>query len=122
MTNILTHTRRPDITFCRDGRILISARLARTLGIMEGSSINVAFEDQECYVFARHHRPGESHIARCWPSKHKGGTYCASSVLLSRAMLDHCGITGDKAAFSTGAVVTRADQTFVTVLYKIPLL
>ena len=43
MIKLLQRTRRPDITFCRNGRISITARVVRLLSLQPGDSINIAF-------------------------------------------------------------------------------
>ena len=42
MIKLLERTRRPDITFSRNGRISITARVVRLLSLQPGDSINVA--------------------------------------------------------------------------------
>lgn len=90
MTNILSQTRRPDITFARSGRIQISARVARLLSLSIGDAINIATDNGEylLYVQNRASQMIGSHIATCYPSKKGSHHYRANSVALCNAILD----------------------------------
>ena len=82
MIKLLERTRRPDITFFRNGRISITARVVRLLSLQPGDSINVAFHLGECYLLAvRHQNAIGRHVAQCHPTKKGSKNYCASSVL-----------------------------------------
>jgi len=124
MIKLLQHTRRPDVTFCRNGRISITAAVARTLSLRPGDSVNIATHDDELLLFAvRHDAPRSArHIAMCHPTKRGSHNYCANSVRLARLMLDSCGITSSRASFFCGEAVTLDNQTYIPIIYKHPLL
>lgn len=53
MTSILPNSRRPDITFCPDGRIDITARIAKMLHLQQGDVIDVAVTPTEYLIYVR---------------------------------------------------------------------
>lgn len=122
MIKLLQRTRRPDITFSRDGRISVTARVARLLSLRPGDSINVAFHLGECYLMAsRNGNAVGRHVARCYPTK-KGSRNCrANSVTLCRLMLDACGIRGQRASFMAGEAETPDGEVYLPIIYKSPL-
>lgn len=70
MTSIYKNTRKPDITFHRDGRIDITARVAKLLRLCPDDVIDVAEEDEEylLYVRLRHDRAVGRYEAQCRPT------------------------------------------------------
>ncbi len=122
MIKLLQRTRRPDITFSRNGRISITARVVRLLSLQPGDSINIAFHLGECYLLAsRHESSIGRHIAQCYPSKKGSRNYCANSVTLCRLLLDNCNIQQDRAAFAVGKAETRNGVTCLPIIYNRPL-
>ncbi len=122
MIKLLQRTRRPDITFSRNGRISITARVVRILSIQPGDSINIAFHDGECYLMATHHgNAAGRHIAQCYPTKKGSRNYCASSVTLARLMLAGCKVQGERASFMVGKEETRNGEVYLPIIYKMPL-
>ncbi len=122
MKKLLQRTRRPDITFCRNGRIFITARVVRLLALQPGDSVNVAFHLGECYLTASHNHdaPGR-HIAQCYPTKTGSRSFCANSVSLCRQMLDGCGVLGERASFLVGKETTVGGELCLPIIYKMPL-
>lgn len=51
MIKLLEHTRRPDISFYRNGTIRIAARVSRMLSLSPGDVINIAVTEGE-YLFS----------------------------------------------------------------------
>lgn len=148
MINLLEHTRRPDISFCRKrGTIRISAKVARVLALRPGDSINIAVSGGEIpcrrmqsgacscsaerrrncnqveYLLHAVHLGGSlgRHEARCWPTKKGSDNYCACSVRLCRSLLDAVGIRDDKVAYHVGEAFVRAGTTYVPVITLHPL-
>ena len=122
MITLLQRTRRPDITFCRNGRISITARVVRALNIQPGDSINVAFHHDECYLLVCHHDNNTGrHIATCYPSKKGSHNFCANSATLCRLMFYNCRIQGTRAAFMVGKEVTVLGELCMPIIYKNPL-
>lgn len=122
MIKLLERTRRPDITFCRNGRISITARVVRMLSLQPGDSINIAFHLGECYLLPVRHAgtPGRHH-AQCYPTKKGSRNYCANSVMLARLMLDNCGIKEQRASFMIGQAEKRDGETVLPIIFKHPL-
>lgn len=122
MIKLLECTRRPDITFARNGRISITAKVVHQLSLQPGDSINVAFYDGEYYLFAvRHANAVGRHIAQCYPTKKGSHNYCANSVTLCRLMLGNCKIREQRASFMVGKEETRNGEVYLPIIYKMPL-
>lgn len=120
MRNLLENTRRPDITFNRNGRIFITARVARILSISPGDTINVAVMGEEYMLFAQHKSIGR-HTATCYPTKKGSNNFCANSAQLSRAMLEAIQFTGDRATFMVGKEVTMHGTVYCPIITRMPL-
>ena len=123
MIKLLQRTRRPDITFCRNGRIYLTARVVRLLSLQPSDSINIAFHYGECYLLvSRHAGTVGRHIAQCYPTKKGSRNYCANSVLLARLMLDNCKVQGERASFMVGKEKTMDGDVCVPIIFKNPFL
>lgn len=116
MEKLLPATRRPDITFKSDGRILIAARVARILNLLPGACINVAVHDGEYLLFAESATLG-NHTARCHAVNPTGRYIRANSVVLCRAMLRACHASSS-AALMCGQAVEIAGQTYVPIITR----
>ncbi len=122
MIKLLERTRRPDITFCRNGRISITARVVRLLSLKPGDSINIAFHLGECYLMAlRNENALGRHVAQCYPTKKGSRNYCANSVTLCRLMLDNCQIHAQRASFMVGKEEQWGSEVYLPIIYKMPL-
>ena len=76
MTTTLENTRKPDITFYRDGRIEITARVTKALSLHPGDVIDIAHDGSEYYLYVKHHNAIGRHEAQCRPTNH--GKVCNS--------------------------------------------
>ena len=87
MLPILTHSRKPDITFYNNGRIEVSRRLARILGIRKGDVLNLMQENNRHYLYLSSLAvwSNGSHEAACSPSAPGSRHFRAHSVALARA-------------------------------------
>lgn len=122
MKTLLEHTRRPDITFCRNGRISITARVARILSLAQGDSINIAYGGGELLLFAlRHHESIGRHIARCFPTKKGSNNLSANSVQLCRSVLSLANVRSDRASFMVGEAFERNHTLYLPIIIKCPL-
>ncbi len=126
MIKLLEHTRRPDITFNRNGRILITARVAQLLDLRPGDCINIGVENGECLLYAsRLDNPLGRHVAQCYPTKRNSRHFCVSSVELSRGFLDFANVQKDKASFMIGERICKSSNghvgVFLPIIYKMPL-
>lgn len=120
MQILLENTRRHDITFCRNGIIRITARVARILDISPGDSINIAFSNGEYLLFATRHKVGR-HEGRCRPTKKGSGNFCANSARLCRSLFEALGLACDKASFMAGEKVELADTVYLPLITHMPL-
>lgn len=120
MIKLLEHTRRPDITFCRNGIIRIAARVARILALRPGDVINIAVVNGEYLLHATPNSFGR-HEAQCYPSKKGGRNYCANSVRLCRALFDAVGVNADRVSYMVGESVERNGIIYVPIITLKPL-
>lgn len=65
MVTTLDNTRRPDITFHSDGRIDITARVAKALSLHPGDVIDIAHDAGEYYLYVKHRNTIGRHEAQC---------------------------------------------------------
>lgn len=122
MYKLLEHTRRPDISFCRDGTIRITSRVVRALSLRPGDSINIAVSEGEYLLHAVHHSAGIGrHIAQCFLSKRGGNNLCAQSVTLCRSLLDSAGIPDNRASFMVGQTIEREGVKYVPIITLHPI-
>lgn len=145
MIKLLENTRRPDITFYRDGTIRITAYVARLLSLSSGDSINIVLNCDKCasrvigtspdkyecqfcgkqveYLLSvkQLSRTIGRHEARCFQTNKKGNNYCAHSVKLCRAFFASIGFTGDKVGFIVGEAFTKNECTYLPIITKRPL-
>lgn len=120
MIKMLEHTRRPDISFCRNGIIRISARLAHALSLRPGDALNIAIRNDEYLLYANRNCIGR-HEAQCYPSKKGGANYCANSVRLCRSLLDSINSTDYKLSFIVGEPFTQLNTLYIPIITKHPL-
>lgn len=110
MKTMLNNTRRHDITFNVDGRIEISARATRALGLHPGDVIDIAIDERsrEVYLYIKHRAPAGRHKAQCYRTG-KGRT-CNSlrafSVDICRQVLDMRGYSCTQAKLPVGDPIT----------------
>lgn len=122
MIKLLQRTRRPDITFCRNGRISLTARVVRLLSLRPGDGINIVFHLDECYLTASRNAGAIGrHIASCHPTKKGSLNYCANSVLLARLMLERCNVRERRASFIVGKEEVIDGEVYLPIIYKMPL-
>ena len=121
MTNLIARTRRPDITFCRSGRINIAARVARVLCLKKGDTINIANFNGEFLLFAIQHPPGR-HYAQCFPSKNGSLNFCANSVTLARAILNEARVSASSASFFVGHPIDIEGTLYLPIITKNPII
>lgn len=93
MAGILGNTRRPDVTFYRNGRIDITSRVAKLLDLRNGDVVDIDRMCGEWRLFIRHRNDNiiGAHEARCYPSKKNSRNYRAYSKRLCDAILTEVG-------------------------------
>ena len=117
--------RRADIKFSHDGRIHISARIVRILGLRKGKSINIATQDRECYLFAEDITIGRPQV-HTYPTytprgSAPGGTWRASSVRLARKVMALAGISHGIVSLLCGEPMQIQGKTHIPLITKNPL-
>lgn len=120
-SKIILRSRRPDITFSRSGKISLTSRIVKSLQLRPGDAINITLDNGEFLLYAIHNPVGKL-IAQCWPSQKGSRHFCANSVALSRAILDHAGVSSSKAAFYAGYPFSFEDSTFIPIITKNPII
>lgn len=121
MIRLLKHTRRPDISFSRNGKIRISASIVRALSIRPGDILNIAVEKGEYLLFATPAPDFGRHHAQCYPTKKGSRNFCANSTDLCTALLDNLGITSPKATFLTGEPLIIENTKYLPIITLRPL-
>lgn len=92
MESLLGNTRRPDVSFYRDGRIDITSRVAKSLDLSNGDVIDVIKHESEFYLYVRY-RNFEilgKHEAQCHSTKRRSNHFRAHSIRLCAAILREC--------------------------------
>lgn len=100
MESLLGNTRRPDVSFFKNGRIDITASIAKKLNLDNGDVIDIARCDRELYLYVKWRNCDVvgNHAARCKATKSNGrcANFRVFSVKLCASILEICG--ADKAA------------------------
>lgn len=122
MIRLLQKIRRHDISFSRNGVIRISARLARSIALSPGDSVNIAIHDGEYLLYAIHNTiPDRCYTARCFQSKRGGGNnLCAQSVSLCRSLLDRIDPTASSLSFMAGETIIIDDTPYAPIITRNP--
>lgn len=90
MQSILGNTRKADITFHAGGRINISARVSKSLGLAHGDVIDIMEHDEEIYLYIKHKAPVVGrHEGMVFCSKKNGHHCVASSRRLCQYVMRH---------------------------------
>lgn len=123
MASLLTHTRRHDITFNRNGCIRIASRIVRMLSISPGDSININLHNGEYLLYVTRHTDSSCRYeAQCYPSKGNNRNYCANSVRLCRALFASVGYDGVKrVSYAVGEPIKSDAKTYVPIITRQPL-
>ena len=123
MIKLLEHTRRPDISFHRNGIIRIASRVARILSLRPGDAINIAVNDGEYLLYAvRYQNTNYRYEAQCYRSKRGGGeNYCANSVRLCRALFNSVGVKSERVSYMAGEAFEKNGVMYVPIITRQPL-
>lgn len=91
LRRLLDHTRREDIVFYDTGRIDLTARVTKALGISPGDVVDIATDGIEYYLYVRHKAEDiiGRHEAKCYASRKGSHNMRLNSKRLCRAMLKH---------------------------------
>jgi hypothetical protein len=119
MISILTeNNRRSDISFSPDGRIDISARVAKLLDIRQGDTLDIMCDKAEYYLYVRNRSPQFGRFeATCYRSNKKGRHFRAYSQRLCKAVLSACN-TATKLCIGVGEIRHISGQDYLTIITK----
>lgn len=119
MQPILTISRRPDITFYPDGRIDITARIARALNLQHGDVIDIAVNGTERYIYVRIRadKVNGRHCATVYATKHGSHNFRCYSSQLCNAMI---GADSHKVLRCPAGQIIQHPQygTMMAIIYK----
>lgn len=128
MLPLLTNSRRHDVTFCPDGRIDITARIAKMLKLQDGDVINIAVHCGEylLYVSQRASQCVGQHRAMVAPTnrgKRRNNNFRAYSKYLCSAVSQAAyGCDGRKTRLPAGSPVDIAGYgTVIPLITRNPL-
>lgn len=90
MTSLLPQSRRPDVTFRKDGRIDITARIAKMLHLQHGDVIDIALQNDEYLLYVRMRSDDlvGRHEAQCKQTNVRGRNYRCYSKHLADAIIE----------------------------------
>ena len=95
MESILGNTRKPDLSFFRDGHIDITARVAKGINIEEGDVIDILKDNRELYLYVKTKNKDVVglHTGRCRSTKPKMGcrNFRVNCKQLCDAIFEICG-------------------------------
>lgn len=97
MHSILQFTRRPDVTFYANGRIDITSRVAKAIGLHDGDVIDILEEIHgEYFIYIRHHadRVCGNHEATVHATKAGSRNFRCYSSRMCHYILSMHGING----------------------------
>lgn len=105
MESILVNSRKPDVTFYRDGRIDITSRVAKILQLHEGDVVDIGVHQGEYYLYVRNRFTNivGKHEAQCFASKKNSCNFRAYSKKICSAILQLS--QASKARIPAGEVV-----------------
>lgn len=117
--SILGNTRRPDISFFASGKIDITSRIVKALGIAEGDVVDIMVGGGEYYFYVS--IPSSmvcgKHEAQCYPSKHGSRHYRAYSRRLCSAIFNASGFD-KQACFAAGEVVEVNGRKAIPIIIR----
>lgn len=121
MQQIITISRRPDITFYPDGRIDITARIARALNLQHGDVIDIAINGTERYIYVRRRadKVNGRHCATVYATKHGSNNFRCYSRQLCQAMLSTASDSHNPLRCPAGQVIQNEQYgTMMALIYK----
>ena len=121
MQRIITISRRPDITFYPDGRIDITARIARAINLQHGDVIDIAINGTERYIYVRQ-RAGQvngRHFATVYATKNGSHNFRCYSRQLCQSMLSTATDSHRPLRIPAGQVIQHEQYgTMMALIYK----
>jgi anaerobic selenocysteine-containing dehydrogenase len=124
MKSIIANSRKHDITFRSDGRIDISAHIARKLSLAPGDVIDIAEDGGELYLYAKL-RAGNyvgRHVGSVWATSKGGrcGTFRTCSKHITDAVLAVAQRTNELRC-PCGSEMVSNNTKYITIIYRYSL-
>lgn len=122
MKSILPASRRHDVAFYVNGRIDISARIARRLSLAPGDVIDIAAIDGEWYLYVKL-RAGSyvgRYVGTVWSCAKGKGTFRTCSTAITRAVLHAAGATG-RLRCPCGNEIEHNNKKYITIIHRCSL-
>lgn len=122
MKSILPVSRKHDISFYANGRIDISAHIARKLSLAPGDVIDIAAIGGEWFLYVKL-RAGSyvgRHAGTVWSCAKGKGTFRTCSTAITRTVLHAAGATG-RLRCPCGSEMTNDNKKYVTIIYRCSL-
>lgn len=124
LKSVLGRTRRPDISFSRNGRIELSSRVAQLLSLHAGDVIDILKDDStgDCYLYRKcHAAEGMRHEAQVYRTNSCGRHFRTYSRRLCREVLHIMRFHGETARLPSGGRVMTMDGHEVLPLINNPI-
>ena len=124
LKSILGRTRRPDISFSRNGRIELSSRVAQLLTLHKGDVIDVLIDDRtgDCFLYRKCHTlEGMRHEAQVYRTNACGQHFRTYSRRLCREVLQALNFHGEKMRLPTGGEVVPIEGHDVLPIINNPI-
>ena len=123
MKSLITNSRRHDITFRSDGRIDISAHIARKLSLAPGDVIDIVEDGGEWYLYVKL-RAGNyvgRHIGCVWATVKGGrGTFRTCSKHITDAVLSATQRSTELRC-PCGSEMVSNNTKYITIIYRCAL-
>ena len=124
MTSLLGRSRKPDLTVHRHGKIDITARTAKTLGLRKGDVVDIVEDGGEYYLTVRHRAEDtvgrhEGVVSPTNPRCLRHHNFRCYSRKLAKAVMEICGADGrDSLRLMTGEEVEIDGRKAVCVIMR----
>lgn len=117
--SILGNTRRSDISFSPNGKIDISSRIVKALGMEKGDVIDIMVDGREYYLYVSIHASVVfgRHEAQCYPTQRGSRHFRAYCRRLCTAILQAAGVSG-VACFAAGEVVEISGRKAIPIITR----
>lgn len=118
--SIIPFTRRPDITFSANGKIDITSRVVRALGIRPGDVIGIMTLPGEYYLHIARRKEDliGRHEAQCHPTRKNSNFFRAWSRRLTSAILSQYGSGASRAEIMVGQIIEIDGQKALTLITR----
>lgn len=87
MKSLIKQYRNPDIKFFKDGKIYITSRVSKSIGLESGDAIDVVFDKGKYYLYVSRKKAPQGYVARCYKTKATGRFMRCNSKEISAGIL-----------------------------------